>query len=655
LLESGVPSVKLFQAGKIGGLELKNRIIMSAMGVYSMIDADGNWTDRMREFYVARARGGVAMITTGLTYASEKMEASSKKRLNLHLDGHLESVRKTVAEVHSYGAKFCVQLTAGFGSVIKFRAHNRGMVPVSASANPCFFNPEILTRPLTTEEVEEQTRSFGIAAQRCQMAGVDAIELHSHKGYLMDQFMSAIWNRRNDKYGGSAEARLQFARETVAAIRSQSGPGLPIIYRIGLDHHIEGGRTVTDSLPILKALESMGIDALHVDAGCYEASWWSNPPTYQPPGCVVDMARIAKETVQIPVIAVGKLAGRGMAEQVLNSNAADFVAIGRGLLADPDWPLKVREGSWDDIRPCIGDHEACRHRRDAGAADTLCSVNPACGHERDWALVRIADDDRKRVLIVGGGPAGMEAARVASLRGFEVLLWERGNWLGGNVRAAAAPDFKQDVAEFLEYQVTQTGRMPIKVELNREATPAEILKTGIQDIIIAVGAKPRTLTISGTGPEVISAATLFLEGTPRRGSVVVVGGGLVGCETAVYLARQGVQVTVVEQLPEILNNAPDANGAMLKVMMHECGVRVLEGAEPVRLVKEGLVVNQSGRETVLNALTIVNATGMEPCNDLPKHLAGKVERVLAIGDCVKPGQIVDAIAQGFQTARTLEA
>ncbi len=648
--------MKLFEPGTIGTMNLKNRIVMAPMGLGAMAEADGNWAERVREFYVARARGGTGLITTGLVFVSGELESYGKVHLNLYSDSHLDSLRRIVEGVHGYGAKLSVQLTAGFGRVLPIRWQDlNGARPVSASATPCYFNPETIARALSTQEVQELAQAFGAAAKRCQMAGVDAVELHGHEGYLMDQFMSAIWNWRTDSYGGSREKRLTFAREAIAAIRSEVGQEFPVIYRFGIDHYLEGGRKPDESLWIARQLQSMGVDALHVDAGCYETWWWAHPPTYQPPGCMVDMAAKVKPEVTVPIIAVGKLHYPVLAEGVLQDGKADFIAIGRELLADPDWPNKVMEGRLEDITPCIGDHEGCLHELVSGKS-TSCTVNPVCGHEKEWALTPVKSKTTKVLLVIGGGPAGMEAARVAALRGIEVVLWEKADRLGGNLWPASAIDFKKDLRDLLQYQVTQLQKLPVKIELGREATAESIIGSGVESVVLATGAMPQIPGIIGaSNGNMITAADLLLNKGKVGKSAVVIGGGLVGCETSVYLAQNGCKVAVIEQLPAILSNVPRGNRDMLLKMMADNEVQVLTNTSPVRVVAGGILVKCDDKDDrTLPAQSLVLAAGMCPCNELQSNLTGKVAELHAIGDCVEPGHIIDAIWQAFHTARKIE-
>jgi len=643
--------VKLFESGKIGKMEIKNRIVMAPMGIGIMDEADGNWGARTREYYIARARGGTGLITTSLVFISKKLELITKNELDLRLDSHLESLHKIVEGVHQYGAKISVQLTPGFGRVLGANWLELGSIPISASPARCYYKPEMIARPLTTQEVEELVEAFGFVAKRCRMAGVDAIELHGHEGYLLDQFMSELWNQRDDKYGGSKEKRLTFAKETIAAIKGEVGEDLPVIYRFAIDHYLQGGRKVEESLWIAQQLEAMGYDALHVDAGCYETSWWPHPPTYQPPGCMVDMAEKVKPVVKVPIITVGKLQYPALAEKVLQEGKADFIAIGRGLLTDPDWPNKVMEGRLDDIRPCIGDHVGCLIRLRSGKP-TSCTVNPACGHEQEWALTHVTGN--KKLLIIGGGPAGMEAARVAALRGLEVTLWEKTSRLGGNLWPASVPEFKKDILDWTNYQISQLKKLPVSIELNTEATADDIINFGADSVILATGAVPEAFHIPGAnGHKVITAIDLLLNKASAGKSVLVMGGGLVGCETALYLAQQGHQVTLTSRRANIVTEKGSGNRDMLLKMMDNYNVQVLTSCLPVRIMADGILVKHNNQDRTVLAESLVSAANMRSCNELQKALKGKVAELYVVGDCVEPRLIIDAVWEAFHTARKI--
>jgi len=645
--------MKLFECGKIGKMELKNRIVMAAIGMGMMAEADGKWGKNVREYYIARARGGTGLITTGLVFVSQNLEPFSKHHLNLYSESHLESLHTIVEGVHQYGAKLSVQLTAGFGRVLRWQDPH--VTPISASAIPCYFTPERIARPLTTEEAQELALAFGAAAKRCQMAGVDAIELHGHEGYILDQFMSGLWNQRTDKYGGSRQKRLTFPREAILAIKAEVGEDIPVIYRFGIDHFLQGGRTSNESLWIASQLEGMGVDALHVDAGCYETWWWPHPPTYQPAGCMIDMAKKVKPVVKMPIIAVGKLHYPALAEKVLQEGSADFIAIGRGLLADPDWPNKVMEGRFEDIRPCIADHEGCSGELRQGRA-TSCTVNPACGHEKEWVLTPVKKRTKTTLLIVGGGPAGMEAASVAVDRGFDVTLWEKTDRLGGNLWPASEPEFKRDLREFLNYQITRLKKQPVKMELTKEAIAEDVLRFGADFVIIATGALPENSYLRGAEATTAITAVDLLSNKSKVGkSVLVMGGGLIGCETAVYLAQKGHQVTLTSRRAAILSDMIEPNRSMLLRMVADSCVQVFTNTYPVQVTAGGILVKQDDQDRILPVESLVFGGGMRPCNELQEALAGKVEKLYAIGDCVEPRLIIHAIWEAFHTVRKIEA
>jgi 2-enoate reductase len=645
--------MKLFEPFKIGTMELRNRIVMSPMNVGRMCEADNSWGERIREFYAARARGGTGLITTMWAPVSHTIEPATKGYLNLYSDSHLESLSRVIEGIHQHGAKASVQITAGRGRVIRIRWQDMSIAPVSASATPCYFSPERKARAITTTEAEELAQAFGAAAMRCKTAGADAIEIHGHEGYLSDQFMTGLWNQRTDKYGGSREKRLTFARESIAAIRREVGEDFPIIYRIALDHYLEGGRKPEESLWILQQLEAMGINAFNVDAGCYETMWWPHPPTYHSPGCMVNMAEMAKRAVNVPIIAVGKLCYPDLAEEILQQGKADFIAIGRGLLADPDWANKVREGRQEDIRPCIGDQDGCLGELHE-ARSTSCTVNPACGHESEWILTPISK--KKPVLIVGGGPAGMEAARVAAIKGFDVTLWEKTDSLGGNLKPASAPEFKKDLRLLMDYQITQLKKLPVKIELNKEPLAEEILSFCAQHTILATGAVQEIPKIPRVDRKnVITARDLLLGRCTAEESVLVVGGGLMGCETALHLVQKGHRVTVVELLHDVLlTGAVHHNRLMLLKMLEDCHITVFTNARVTGIADDSVSINQDGRQEVLPIKSVVFAAGMRSCNELQQSLAGQLPGLHAVGDCVQPGHIMNAIWAAYNTARNLQ-
>ena len=647
--------MKLMESGHIGRLEIKNRIIMAPMGIRGLCDpGDGYWGERVREYYAARAAGGCGMITTEMVFVSQAVEPVAQELLDLSNDQHLSAVRRLGETIHAYGCRLSIQLTAGFGRVVPPPVVAEGVIPVSASENTNYYVPEyaeLNTRALSTEEAEALARSFGYAALRCRQAGADCVELHGHEGYLMDQFMTGLWNRRDDRYGGSREKRLTFAREAIEAIQREAGSDFPIIYRFGIAHYLAGGREEDEGLWIAGELEKMGVAALHVDAGCYETSWWPHPPQYQGPGCMAGLAAKVKKVTTLPVIAVGRLHYPETAEQVLADGKADFIAIGRGLLSEPEWGNKVHSGRTDEIMPCIGCHEGCLWQMISGEP-TSCSLNPTCGHETDRPLTALKK--KRSLLIVGGGPAGIEAARVGAARGFSVTLWEASGRLGGNLWPASKPEFKHDIADYLAYLTKLAGRLPIDVVLNKQARAADVRSFGADHVILATGASMEPPPFNSE--KVLSVVQVLNGREPRGEKILIMGGGVIGCETAVYLARRGRQVTLCarQDSEELDMDTVDHNNRfMLLKIIKDAGITVLRATIPVSLEDGGAIVEQKGARKKIAMDSLVFAGRLFPENDLAMSLDDKPNSI-SIGDCVKSGTIMDAVWGAFHAVREIE-
>jgi len=648
--------LNLFQPGKIGKLQIKNRIVMAPMGTGGLIELDGRFSQRGIDYYAARAAGGTGLIITGIAWVDVTVEPhlisqSFVTRPRVDSPLYLTRLEELANAVHAHEAKIAIQLTAGRGRIASASDQRAGWA-VAPSSVPCFWSPHLKTRALTIAQVKTLIKDFGIAAGIAKSAGIDAIELHGHEGYLLDQFTTSLWNKRRDKYGGDLAGRITFPLEIIESIRAEVGADYPIIYKFGATHHLEGGREIDESCEMARRLQQAGVDAFEIDAGCYETSDWVHPPTYMPPGCLLDGIEAIKKVVDVPVIAVGKLGYPELAEAVLKEGKADFIALGRPLLADPEWPLKVREGRLDDIRACLGCHDGCLRRTVSENKYLSCAVNPATGMERE--LVITSTPKKKSVLVVGGGPAGMEAARVAVLRGHDVSLWEKSDKLGGNLIIASIPDFKSDYAAFRDYLLTQVSKLGINIELKKDVTPQMVLEMKPDEVIIATGATPNIPDIPGiTGRNVTTAVDVLLGKRDVGDDIIVVGGGNVGCETAVWLARRGKRVTILEILGDILSEMFYPNRTMLVKMLDEAGVRVLTGTKISEIVKQGVVITENSDEQMLKADTVVLAVGMKSRHELSEGLVGKLPVIHAVGDCVVPRKVMNAIWEAYNVARLI--
>lgn len=650
----------LFEPIRIGKVQIKNRIAMAPMGIIGLVERNGSLTQRAIDYYTERAVGDVGLIITGLTRVNT---IEPMFLLPLVSAETLGSFSELAESVHYYGAKIFVQLSGGFGRNLFGGAIDNGFKPFSASEVPAYWRPRVMTRSLSTSEIEEMVKAFGAAAQLLKKAGIDGIELHAHEGYLFDQFTTAIWNKRNDKYGGDLKDRLRFSIEVLNAIKDKAGKDFPVVYRFGLKHYIKGlrspalrgenfveaGRDVEEGLEMAKLLEGAGYDALHVDAGCYDSWYWPHPPPYLPRGCLVEMAEKAKKVVDIPVITVGRLDIPETAENILKEKKADIIALGRALLADPQWARKAHQGKTDEIRPCLACH-ACVYRMVEEAKPLSCAVNPATGRERFYIPERVQEPTR--VVIAGGGIAGMEAARVSAARGCKVILYEKSDKLGGHLIAASVPDFKQDIKRLLDWYEVQLARSGVEVKLGVEATPGLIKQEKPDRVIIAIGSTPLIPDVRGIDkPNVATCIDLLLNKRKCGESIVVIGGGLVGCETALWLAGQGKKVTVVEALSELATGMFEANRMLLLGMLKARNVVLMTDTSLDEVLNEGVIVTgKNFNKKTIPCDTVALAVGLKPQRELYESLRKDIPDLYLIGDCQEPRRIQNSIWDGCHVA-----
>ncbi len=658
---------KLLEPIKIGKVEIKNRIAMAPMGVVGLLNPDRTPGPRMLDYYLERARGGVGLIITGLFKVENEAE-HFEDVFSLISPQALGPFSEIAEAVHSLSAKIFVQLTAGFGRVVAPR-RLQGNPPVSASAVPYYWDPRQTCRELKTEEVEKLVKAFGNAARILAAAGVDGVELHGHEGYLFDQFTTALWNQRTDKYGGSLEGRLRLPLEVLKEIKETAGWDFPVQYRFGLKHFVkalnsgalpgekftEAGRDIEEGLQMARMLEAAGFDALHVDAGCYDSWYWPHPPVYQERALMVDMAAAAKKVVDIPVIAVGKLSIPEVAEKVIAEGLADMVAFGKGLLADAFWVKKAEEGKAERIRPCIGCHDGCMGRIMKGKPIS-CAVNPATGRERFYRLERA--ERPKKVAVVGGGPAGLEAARVAASRGHQVILWEKTGRLGGHLLEASVPDFKKDLRRLLDWFLGELENLRIEIRTGVEVNPSLLREERPEVTIIATGSEPTIPDVPGVGRDKVVTANDLLLGRKKVGQhILVLGGGLIGCETALWLTMQGKNVVLVEILDDLLSAGipvQHMNRLLLLDLLKFHRTEVLTNTSLSEILEDGVVLmdRSSGRRS-LSADAIVLAVGLKPDQRLYRALRGKTPNLYIIGDSRNPKNIMNAVWDAYEIGRMI--
>lgn len=643
--------MKMFERSQIGTMSLRNRLAMAPMGTNGLTDSDCGYGRRLIDFYEARARGGLGMVMTGAAVTNVEIEGGIAHFLpRIDTPAYIGRLSELADAMHNHDCKLVLQLTAGFGRV-NFIEDNP-IPPVSASENVCFLDPTVTTRALTQDEIGQLVVSFATSAGMAKVAGVDAISIQGYGGYLIDQFMSSLWNRRDDEYGGDLDGRMRFALEIVGATRAAVGD-LPIIFKFTPDHFIEGGRSLEEGLEIARRLEAAGVDALHVDAGCYEA--WNRviPSMYEKPGCQLDLVKAIKQIATVPVIGHGKLGNPKLAQRVFDEGIADFVCLGRPVLADPEWPNKVKAGLEREIKPCIACNDACIGRG-YEMKYLGCTVNPLTGMERSYEVFPATA--KKKVLVIGGGPGGMEAARVAAERGLDVTLWEKDTELGGKLLPAAAPSFKQDIVPLLAYMKYGLEQAGVKVELGRDATPDAIAAFGADRVILATGSRFAPPPIPGVdGQNVYSSAQLLSDKPDTGGHVIVIGAGLCGCEVAAELAvGHGKKVTLVEMEGQLVpegTNIPTLMGIQALLTQGQVEIRV--DTKVLEITKDGIIAEKDGKSETIAADSVIMATGYVPDCSLRDAVESRVPDCVAIGDSVKVGKILNAIWSGFHAARLI--
>ena len=632
----------LFSPFSIGNLKSENRIVMPPMAT-NYATPEGFVSDRQIAYYVERARGGVGYITVEHTGIHEQGKASPKM-LMISTDAHASKIENLVEAIHAAGAKIVVQINhAGRQTFSKVT----GAPIVGPSAVPVL--PVMETpRELTVSEIEDLVNLYTQAADRVKQAGADGVELHMAHGYLICSFLSPFSNKREDQYGGDITGRARFALEVLRSVRQCVGSDFPIICRLSGDEYVEEGLNVKDTRQIARLLEKEGADALHISA-CNAASGYLNhPPYYVEEGVFVHLAAAVKSEVNIPVITVGRIRNPVMADQIIRDEKADFVSMGRALLADPHLPEKAKQGQFDEIIPCISCNKCIQTlRKDS----VRCSVNPETGNETQ---MRYSKADRsKKVWVVGAGPGGLKAAEIAALRGHQVKIFERKNKLGGRVKLGANPPKKEVLNEFIDYLVKRVKALGITIEMGTEFTSSMLDPVKPDVVVVATGASPQFPDWKGIEESgALSVDDVLSNGADIGDKVLVVGGGGTGAEIADLLSELKKKVTLVEMLADIASDLVNHLQHYLKQRLNEKGVTILTSAQVKELGRGYVMIEDaSGVRKLDDFDTIVLALGSERPNDtIYKSLEGKVSELYLIGDARQPREIVDAVYEGQEIA-----
>ncbi|MBI2910035.1 MAG: FAD-dependent oxidoreductase [Chloroflexi bacterium] len=645
----------LFQAGQIANVKIRNRTVMLPMGT-AFAGLHGEVTQRTIDYFAERAKGGVGLIIAGNCSPSGRI---SNNGLVLDADWHMAGHYELVEAVHFHGARFCLQLNHPGREI--YPTVLEGRQPVAPSALPCVFLGQYAyptPRALERDEIYDIMDKFAAAAVRAKSVGYDMVELHGAHGYLIGQFMSAYMNKRTDEFGGSLENRMRFPIELIERIKQRVGPGYPIGIRISGEEFLDGGVTLKESPKMAQMLEEAGVAYINVSCGTYETLHISNDLMRDKEGWKLYIWEAIKKAVSIPTIAGGGLRTPAYLDQLIASNSADFVGMARPLLADPDLPNKARAGRLEDIRMCTSCMECLfgSPRRRLGGGARRCSVNPALGREREYAQLQPAPV-KKKVVVIGAGPGGMEAARVAALRGHDVTLYDKGKALGGGLVLAGTPPGKEKWLTFRDWLATQIKKTKVRVRLNTSVTVAMVKKARPDVVIVGTGAEPLVPPIPGIESKNVVHAWDILKGKVQVNgrAVAVLGGGMVGCEVAELLAEKGNQVTIVEMLPTLACDMEPLNRTGLMRRLGELKISQLTGKEVVEITSGSAVVldKKAGKKEKVAAETLVIAMGARATRGLADALEGKVPELYVIGDANEPRIILEATFEGSQVGRRI--
>jgi len=646
---NGVQFKKLFEPTQIGEMQLKNRIVMPPMAtIYA--NEDGSVSQRTIDYYEARARGGVGLIIVEVTAPS--LQCTSPHQLSLGDDKYIPGWRRLIEAVHKHDTKIAVQIQHSTMETKDGKGMQVGPSPLIVPTRVMGVSGEP-PHELTVDEIVERVGWFATAAKRAKKAGFDGVEVHGAHQYLIAAFLSSATNQRKDKYGGSVENKARFLVEVLQAIRKEVGPDYPVWVRLNAQEYgVENGVTIEETKQVVSLAVEAGAQAIHV-SGYGAGSSITTAPIADTPGFLVPLAEEVKKVTSVPVIAVGRL-DLELGEKILEEGKADLIAVGRRLMADPELPNKVAEGRFDEVNPCTGCMECIERlafvRHGEG---TKCAINPAMGREREYEIKPA--DKVKRVVIVGGGPAGMEAARVAALRGHEVLLFEKESRLGGQLNLAALPPHKGDIIPFINYMVNQVERAGVETKLNTEATPELITESKPDAVVVAVGGNPAIPDITGIDrPNVVTAADV-LSGKAQIGQkVVIIGGGMVGSETGHFLAEKGKKVTIIEMLKRMAADMfPMARRRLLDGLRAN-QVTMLASTKCEEITEGGVTVTTGeGQRQTIQADTVILAAGYMANDDLFKALEGKVPELYCVGDASQVQRIMEATNDGYRVGLSL--
>ncbi|MGU9998265.1 oxidoreductase [Latilactobacillus curvatus] len=644
----------------------KNRTAMAPLGLVGYANSQGGFSKNAQDMYIRRAKGGVGLITVGLIANDYEDLGEGSVPCAIHDPlGFRNSAAAMLEQIHAYGTKAICMITAGSGRS-SFPGASQKMWAPSPATNR--FDPKLKHRAMTHAEIERLIQDFVKSAVICQQSGFDGIEIHAvHEGYLLDQFAMALFNQRNDEFGGNLENRLRIVTEIVKQIKNACGQNFPVSIRYSVKSFIkelrvgglpgeefaEKGRDTAEGLVAAKLLAAAGYDMLNVDAGTYDGWFWNHPPMYfDQKGIYNTFGAQVKAAVDIPVAVAGRMDDPEAINDAF-AHGIDLIEFGRPLLADPDLPNKIKADAWEDIRPCISCHDGCLGRLAKGLPFS-CTVNPATGREAEYQLQ--APLVKKHVLVIGGGPAGLETAWVCGTRGHQVTLLEAGAELGGDLVPGSIPHFKSNDRDLIEWFKRQLARLDnVTIKLNTAATQQDFNAPEYDVVVVATGSKP--IVPNFGSDQLLPAEAVLMQQVPVGNKVTIIGGGLVGCETGLWLARQGKQVTIVEMTADICggpDKTPFPNWQMMKELLpyNKVAVRLETKVENVT----GTTVNvteKNGTAAEITGDSVICALGYRPNNPFVKLLNTSAKETYLLGDSRHVANIMQAIWDAYAVAKAI--